>query len=194
MSLSSDALLRLRPGRRRNKHRGKVSHRESELVVKAVVLAQRARTVGDRDADNPMAGYCLGRLRLRSSAWMDDPISISQKQFDTGERYARLAARHAAIMGYATGSPRSPILDMIANGLSCRAEPDEDMILEIRRDWSDAYRILMDTGRAVHRGIYVALATYDCCLDRLPFETLDEVRIGDLRVGLNALHRMWRHA
>jgi hypothetical protein len=58
-------------------------------------------------------------------------------------------------MGYSLGSARSPSLS--SPGQSCVQEPDEAVVLEIRRQWSDCYRALMDTGVALRRGVKVAL-------------------------------------
>src|SRR5215467_1295084 len=171
MSLSSEALLRLHPGRKRFRHRRPGAERdrksvESEHVIKSTVMAQRIRLVGPENAADAKSGYCLGRLLLKNPS-PEEPLSISRGQFHAGERYASLCIRHASIMGYPIGSPRSANLDMVAGGISCRAQPDEKVILEIRRDWSDAYRELMDAGRANHRGTKVALTTYDICIDRV---------------------------
>lgn len=199
MSLTSQALdlMHRRPGRRRIADRRPGAERDHRAVepahiVKATVIAQRARMVGDDDADNPRASYCLGRLFLAGRNSPDDPLSIRPAQFAAGERYAGIALRHASIMGYQTGSPRAATFDLAAGGSSCRQDPDEAMILDVRRQWSDVYRTLMDAGRELRRGPYVGIATYDICLDRISYEALDEGRVGDLRTGLNALCRMWR--
>lgn len=162
-------------------------------MVRAVALAQRARHVAPEHADNPLAGHALGRLRLRhQSQGPQDPCSISHEQYEAGERYATIATHHAAIMGYATGVPQSAPLEVAATGSACREEPDDDTVLRVRRMFADCYRVLMDAGRAIGQGTRVALVTYDICLDRRAMEGLTKEDIGNLKVGLNALARLFR--
>jgi hypothetical protein len=166
---------------------------ELPQLVRAVALAQRLREVGPEHADNPLAGHVLGRLRLRhQSHGPQDPCSISQDQYEAGERYAVIAGRHAVIMGYASGSPQSARLEVAASGLACREEPEEEVILRVRRQFSDCYRVLMDAGRDIGQGVKVALVTYDICVDRRGMESLTAQDIGNLKVGLNALARLFR--
>ncbi len=187
----SDVSRHKKPGVRRDtagKSRG-----ESTEQIRAVALAQRMRDVGAEHAANPLAGHALGRLRLRHQPYgPQDPCSISPEQYEAGERYAVIAVRHAAIMGYATGSPRAAAFGLLAAGASCGEEPDEAVILAVRREFADCYRALMDAGRAIGQGAKVALVTYDTCLDRRSFESLTRADIGNLKVGLNALARLFR--
>jgi len=169
------------------------SRGEPAELVRAVALAQRVREVGPEHANNPLAGHALGRLRLRHQPHgPQDPCSISPEQYEAGERYAVIAARHAAIMGYVTGSPRAAAFGLLAAGASCLEEPDEAVILAVRREFADCYRALMEAGRAIGQGAKVALVTYDACLDRRAFESLTRRDIGNLKVGLNALARLFR--
>ena len=162
-------------------------------VVRAVALAQRLREVAPEHADNPLAGHALGRLRLRHQPHgPQDPCSISQEQYEAGERYARIALHHARIMGYVSGSPQSARLDGTLGGAALTEEPDAETIARVRRAFADCYRVLMDAGRAIGQGTQVALATYDICLDRRRMEALTPIEIGNLKVGLNALARLWR--
>jgi hypothetical protein len=169
------------------------SRGEPPHFVRAVALAQRARHVGAEHADNPLASHALGRLRLRfQTHGPQDPCSISPEQYDAGERYAAIASQHAAIMGYATGIPQSAPLEVAASGMACREEPDDDEVLRVRRLFSDCYRVLMEAGRAIGQGVKVALVSYDICLDRRAMETLTAQDLGNLKVGLNALTRLFR--
>jgi hypothetical protein len=172
----------------RGRCRGEPPH-----LVRAVALAQRARTVAPEHVDNPLAGHALGRLRLRHQPHgPPDPCSISPEQYDAGERYAAIASHHAAIMGYATGIPQSAPLEVAATGLACREEPDADTIRHVRRQFADCYAALMEAGRAIGQGTCVALVTYDICLDRRAMESLTAQDLGNLKVGLNALARRFR--
>jgi len=169
------------------------SRGEPPYLVRAVALAQRLRAVAPAHVDNPLAGHALGRLRLRHQPHgPQDPRSISQEQFEAGERYAVIATHHATIMGYATGSPRSAPLEVAASGPACREEPEEAVVLRVRRRFADCYRALMDAGRGIGQGAKVALVTYDICLDRRAMESLTAAELGNLKVGLNALARLFR--
>jgi hypothetical protein len=193
MSITESAigLLHRRPGRKRLPQRrpgAERDHRpvEPEHAIKATVMSYRTRFIGPQNAADPLCSHALGRLLLNARNRLEEPISIDQRQYDAGHRYSKLIARHAGIMGYSTGSPRSPGFELVANGPSCGQEPDEQVILEIRREFSGTYRALVD------EGIQVARTTYDVCLDRMPFEAIDIDRIGVLRIGLNALVHYWK--
>jgi hypothetical protein len=169
------------------------SRGEPPHLVRAVALAQRLRAVAPEHADNPLAGHALGRLRLRHQAYgPQDPCSISAAQYEAGERYARIATQHATLMGYASGSPQSARLEVAGSGQACREEPPQDVILRVRREFADCYRVLMEAGGAIGHGTRVALVTYDVCLDRRAMESLSAQDLGNLKVGLNALARLWR--
>ena len=166
---------------------------EPPHIVRAVAFAQRLREVAPEHADNPLAGYALGRLRLRhQSHGPPDPCSISEMQYEAGERYARIATEHARIMGYASGSPQSARLDAGPAGFALAEKPEEDAIARVRRQFADCYRALMEASRAIGQGTAVALITYDVCLDRRRAESLTARELGNLKVGLNALARLAR--
>jgi hypothetical protein len=95
-------------------------------------------------------------------------------------------------MGYASGTPRSGPLELTATGPACREEPDTEVILRARRQFADCYRVLMDAGKDIRQGTRVALVTYDICLDRRGMESLTSTDLGNLKVGLNALARLFR--
>ena len=138
---------------------------------------------------NQDAGHTLGRLRLLGAS---DPGGISERQYHVGMSYAHVVRRHASIMGYALGSPKSPGFELVAAGLSLAKEPEEDEILRTRRQFSDCYRVLMDAGKYMGAGTRVATVTYDACLDRITFAGLqrDSISLGNLKVGLNELGRV----
>jgi hypothetical protein len=145
-----------------------------------------ARSEGDPLAD-PLNGFTLGLLRQRQKASREDPTGITQTQYDAGEKWANLCRQHAGIMGYSLGSVRSPSLSLSPPGQSCLSEPDEAVILEIRRQWSDCYRALMDCGVALRRGVRIALICWDVCVNNRPIRRMSAEDFGDLRAGLNAL-------
>jgi hypothetical protein len=167
-----------------------VAHRVRDGVKyeDAVVRDERTRQVVGA---NPLAGFTLGRLYQRGRA--DDAGGISRAQYEAGCMYAQIVHQHAAIMGYSLGSPKSPGFESVG-GVSLRPEPDEEVILRARRKFSDCYRALMDVGKELGVGTRVATITYDACLDRATFVSLqvDEAALGNLRAGLNALVRIFR--
>jgi hypothetical protein len=89
----------------------------------------------------------------------------------------------------ALGSVRSPSLSLSLSppGQSCLREPDEAVILEIRRRWSDCYRALMDTGVALRRGVKIALTCWDVCINNRNIKQMSASDFSDLRAGLNAM-------
>jgi hypothetical protein len=194
-----------KPGVRRSvsgKSRG-----EPEDAVRSVALAYRAKEIetagiGDyivREARHrdrrteaspladPLNGFSLGLLRQRQKASREDPTGITQTQYDAGEKWANLCRQHALIMGYSLGSARSPSLTLSPAGQSCAQEPDEAVIFEVRRQWSDCYRALMDTGVALRRGVKVALICWDVCVNNRSINHMSADDFGNLRAGLNAL-------
>jgi hypothetical protein len=149
--------------------------------IRAVVLAQRVREVGAAHAADPLAGSSLGRLLLRGD--------ITQAWHDAGDRWAALVRRHAVLMGYSI-TRSAPSFVMVGNGLSCRPEPDEDVITRTRRDYSDCYRALMNAGLEIREGTSVALICYAVCVDDRAVESLSEHDINNLRAGLGALAKV----
>jgi hypothetical protein len=147
----------------------------------AVVRDERGKVVGA----NQHAGHTLGLLRMRGPK---DPGGISEAQFDAGWAYAQIVRRHSSIMGYSLGSPKSPGFEMVSSGISLAGEPDEEVIMRARRQFTQCYDALVGIGTRV------ATVTYDVCIDRIKFVDLqaDKPALGNLRVGLNALGRVLR--
>ena len=140
-----------------------------------------------RDALDALAGFTLGRLLLRNRADPGDPGSINELQYQAGQEWAKLVRRHAAIMGYALGSPKSPSFMLVATGFSCAQEPGAEEIVQVRRRWSDCYRVLMDVCRT--HGLAVRDILYAVCIENRPIEFLTPADYGNLRIGLNAMVR-----
>jgi hypothetical protein len=158
--------------------------------IMSVVLAQRYRVVEPRDAKNSLAGSTLGRMLLaHQRRGYDDPQAITQKQFEAGEAFAAAVRRHAAVMGYSISRP-SPSFQMVGTGVSCRPEPDEDVIMAAKRRFSECYNALMKAGVDTREGVAVALIVYAVCVQERALESLSRHDIGNLRVGLNALVRV----
>jgi hypothetical protein len=164
------------PKRERNGRAQRVigRRRESEADVLAVALSQPHR----RDKPEPrdeLLGSALGRLRRA------DAITLAQ--FDAGKVFASVAMRY--MRDVLAHSPRVRGLDLAAiGGKGCGDEPSERDIWTARTNWSDVQSAMRDTREA--RESLEAL-TVVCVLDEDP----THATLGHLRVGLNALHRLW---
>lgn len=152
--------------------------------IQSVARSYRAREVGEADALNALAGFTLGRLLLRHNAG-DHAFGISREQHDTGERWASLVRRHAALMGYSLGSPKSVSFVMVGGGRSVAPDVDDEVVLAVRRQWSDAYNALTSVAR--HHGYRVIQVTYGVCVENWPMESLKAPDYGLLRLGLNGI-------
>ncbi len=140
------------------------------------------------EALDALSGFTLGRLLLRHRADPSDPGSINDQQYDAGQQWAKIVRRHAAVMGYALGSPQSPSFLMVGSGLSCAEEPTEEEIMRVRRQWWDGYRGVMEVCKT--HGLGVRDITYAACIENRSLETLTPADYGNLRIGLNALAKV----
>lgn len=171
------------------------SRGEPEHIAKAVVLRYRARDL-ERDgipakhADDALAGHSLGRLLLRHQTNPQDPGAISREQYDAGVKWAAIIHRHARIMGYSLGSPKSPSFIMVATGLSCLVEPTDEEIGWIRDQFRICYDALAEASKS--HGSNVQYATYAVCVQDRPLSALTTADYGALRIGLNVLARALR--
>lgn len=129
------------------------------------------------DRSDRRAGFALGRIFLHGN--------ISRDQLIAGQRYTELALRHMHhITGHLPKFPSQAINDTI-KGLDCSADMPEEEVFKLRRGFQDAQRALFDT--CEHQACSAALMSV-CIMDREPS---GERELGSLRVGLNALHRLW---
>jgi len=159
------------------------------IAVRLRELRRCGVPVRDRhDALDALAGFTLGRLLLRHRADVSDPGSINEQQYDAGQEWAKLVYRHAIVMGYSLGSPKSPSFILVGAGLSCAQEPNEQEIIVVRRRWSDCYRALMETCKT--HGLAVRDITYAVCIENRSIDLLTPADYGNLRIGLNALAKV----
>lgn len=128
------------------------------------------------------SGYSLGVLNL----WGQ----VSDEQHDAGIKYANMVYRYCALRGLPLTTPKSPALMLVSAGQACRDEPDDNQVLRVRRQHSDARAALLMAGMAIGQGSRVNGVTFAVCIEDIPAESLNEVDIGNLRVGLNALGRV----
>ena len=126
---------------------------------------------------DPLGGSAIGRLFLHGT--------ITRDQLIAAQRYTELALRHMHhITGHLPKFPSQAINDTI-KGLDCSADMSDDEVFNLRRSFQDAQTALADTNE--WQGCSAALMSV-CIMDR---ETRSEKEIGSLRIGLNALHRLW---
>jgi len=132
---------------------------------------------------DPLYGYSLGRLRVAGMG--DKGDGITQEQHDAGMKWMQLHVRYCHYQGFASPNLQSPAMQMVARGLTCAPDPDEDVILKVRRQWADAYE-------AINRyGNHFELLKRVIIEDRDPTNMLE---LGALRIALNALVHLWRAA
>ena len=145
------------------------------------------REVEKRTAEDRMAGYTLGLLRLRDKS---DPASISQAQFEAGDAFCRIVHRHALVMGYKLSVP-SPSLILTGEGGSGR-EDDEETIARVRARYRACFDALMEATRAQgpNGGPRLWQVTYGVCVENWPAGSLTAADYGLLRTGLNVLARV----
>ena len=161
------------------------------IAVRLRELRREGVPVQDRQgALDALAGFALGRLLLRNRADRGDPGSINEEQYSAGQAWANLVRRHATIMGYSLGTPKSPSFMLAGSGHLCVEEPDEATIITVRRQWSDCYRALMDVCRT--HGLAVRDILYAVCIDNRNINSLSATDFGNLRIGLNALVKVLR--
>ena len=164
-------------------------------VIHPDVLAVRIREafkdgIRPEDAKDQLAGFTLGRLLLRGRyGTPKDPGSISQEQYQAGIQWANIVRKHASIMGYKLDI-HTPSFIMVGGGIDGRPEPEQRVILDIRRQWSDCYHSLLETAK-VH-GKRVMDVTYGVCVDNWPCGSLSTEDYGLLRCGLNTLAKNFR--
>lgn len=154
-------------------------------VARRAVDLLRDNISGEHAAEY-LAGFTLGRLRLRGRADHSDPSGIDEKQYNAGMEWTALVHKHAGIMGYKLHI-RSPSVQMVSNGLSCLQEPAEDEILQVRRQWRDCYNALMGAVKNYHNNHRISELAYGVCIENWPVNRLIGQDFGLLRIALNSL-------
>jgi hypothetical protein len=151
----------------------RLSKPEQRDKIMGVVLSQPHR-LGET---SHLAGFVLGRLLLTKQ--------INADQFQAGERYGQLVARHMRdVLGVSYRWPAASIASRIG-GRDVGADPDPELVIEIERQWSDAMNCLAEYG-LLRTGV-AALARI-CLMDLEPYGSED---LGNARQALNVLHRIW---
>jgi hypothetical protein len=176
------------PGRKRKP--GKRTRQETERDAMSVALDARRRHFGvtAKQAKDERLGTALGRLAFREL--------ISESQYQAGVAFAELYQQHHAVFGLPSPSPRSVAGLLINEGIfgSSPSEPVLEVIEKLKRRYGDATDALdvCDREQRMSRGRRPTLLIYRLiCTDEDALHWLEE-DIGNLRVALNALVRVFR--
>ena len=169
---------------------GKRTRQETEREAMATVIETRQRHYGvtAKQARDERLGTALGRL-----AWQG---TISQIQYEAGQEFGELYRRHHLALGLPLPSPRSVAGLLVNEGIfgAFSGEPDDDSIDRLRRRFDAATDALDQCDRDQRMSLGrrpVLLAYRVICVDEDTTSWPDE-DIGNLRVALNALVRVFR--
>lgn len=182
------------PGRKRKPGKrspcGKRTRQETERDAMSTVLEARKRHFGvtAKQAKDERLGTALGRLAFREL--------ISERQYQAGVAFGELYVQHQAIMGLPSPSPRSVAGLLINEGIfgASPSEPVLEVIEKLKRRFGAATDALdaCDREHRLSRGRRPTLLVYRViCTDDDAMHSPEE-DIGNLRVALNALVRLFR--
>jgi hypothetical protein len=132
---------------------------------------------------DPLYGYAIGRLRVAGMGCRGD--GISEEQFAAAETYGRLRIEWCHAKGVPIPNLPSPGMQMVAKGLSCSPEPDEDLIVKRLRAYGDARSKVIE---------YVG-PKGAALLDRVviqDYDPKDWTELGTVRTALNAVAHLHR--
>ena len=162
-----------------------------EVVDLTPMLNQPHRRRFSKDRQDPKLGYPLGRLARGNY--------ISFEQLNAGNRWASLVRAYALAHGIPTGSAKSPMTDAMGGDGFYRWDDSidgEERIKrrrELREQYDDCYIALLDTGRHTLAGNSILATCKHVCILEFDESYLwhDRRRLGWLRIGLNALDRVF---
>jgi hypothetical protein len=141
-----------------------------------------------KQAKDERLGTALGRLAFREL--------ISEKQYQAGVAFGELYVQHQAIMGLPSPSPRSVAGLLINEGIfgASPSEPVLDVIEKVKRRFADATNVLdaCDREQRMSPGKRPTLLIYRVICTDQEAMSWAEADIGNLRVALNALVRLFR--
>ena len=169
---------------------GKRTRHETERDAMSTVIEARRRHFGvtAKQAKDERLGTALGRLAFREL--------ISETQYQAGVAFAELYQQHHMVFGLPSPSPRSMAGLLINEGIfgASPSEPVLEVIEKLKRRFNDATNALdacdrehrMSVGRRPTLLVYRVICTDE---DAMRWSEED---IGNLRVALNALVRLFR--
>jgi hypothetical protein len=182
------------PGRKRKPGKryacGKRTRQETERDAMSTVIEARRRHFGvtAKQAKDERLGTALGRLAFREL--------ISETQYQAGVAFAELYQQHHAVLGLPSPSPRSVAGLLINEGIfgASPSEPVLEVIEKLKRRFRDATDALdaCDREHRMSAGRRPTLLIYRVvCTDEDAMQWKEE-NMGNLRVALNALVRVFR--
>ena len=182
------------PGRKRKPGKrypcGKLTKQQLEMDAMSTVIDARRRHFGvtAKQAKDERLGTALGRLAFREL--------ISEKQYQAGVAFGELYHRHQTLMGMPSPSPRSVAGLLINEGIfgASPSEPVLEVVDRLKRRFRDATDVLdgCDREHRLSPGKRPTLLVYRIiCTDQDAMNWPEE-DLGNLRVALNALVRLFR--
>ena len=182
------------PGRKRKPGKrytcGKRTKQQLEMDAMSTAIEARKRLFGvtAKQAKDERLGTALGRLAFREL--------ISEKQYQAGIAFGELYHRHQTLMGMPSPSPRSVAGLLINEGIfgASPSEPVLEVIEKVKRRFADATSVLdaCDREQRMSAGKRPTLLVYRViCTDQEAMNWPEE-DLGNLRVALNALVRLFR--
>jgi hypothetical protein len=182
------------PGRKRKPGKrypcGKRTRQELEKDAMRVALDARRRHFGvtAKQAKDERLGTALGRLAFREL--------ISEAQYQAGVAFAQLYRDHHAVVGLPSPSPRSVAGLLINEGIfgASPSEPALEVLEKLKRRFNDATNVLdaCDREQRMSAGRRPTLLVYRVICSDEDALHWGEDDIGNLRVALNALARLFR--
>ena len=182
------------PGRKRKAGKrypcGKRMRQELEGDAMSVAIDARRRHFGvsAKQAKDERLGTALGRLAFREL--------ISETQYQAGVAFGKLYRDHHVMVGLPSPSPRSVAGLLINEGIfgASPSEPVLDVLEKLKRRFNDATNVLDACDRehrmsAGHRPTLLVYRVICSDEDAMHWPAED---IGNLRVALNALLRLFR--
>jgi hypothetical protein len=115
-----------------------------------------------------------------------DPSGILADQYHAAQAYISCVIRYCEIMGIPLPRPEAGPVG------ATRRDPPDEVVLTVRRRFSDLRRTLLDCGREIGVGSRVNAAVYRICIEDPPIDAVEPAEIENLRYGLNAVARYLR--
>lgn len=171
---------------------GKRTRAETERDAMSTAIEARKRHFGvtSKQARDERLGTALGRLAFREL--------ISETQYQAGVAFAELYQRHHAVFGLPSPSPRSVAGLLIKEGIfgTSSGEPVLEIVERLKRRFGEATDVLdacdrehrLSVGRRPTLLVFRVICTDE---DMMHWPEQD---IGNLRIALNALVRLFRLA
>ena len=144
------------------------SRGEPVSCIKAVVLKQRKKDVGEKYMNEPMVSFSLGRYYVSGL--------LTSQQFTCGEHLAQVVRRHRALISSPPAEVRAAALER-SGGHSTASQPGAEQVERVRADYARCLASLLGQGPSVLN------TCIEVCVDCRPGD------VEQLRAGLDALGR-----